>query len=185
MRMGANHRKACAAFAGLFCLSVAAYASAQIIAPKGEPSDQHNRQAPTPACPSQDFATFLQRFADVAHDDVRLVFTDDPLEYEVPAHTGEEETVASPITNISKRTGPSRLELFPFRYFKDAGVFDRTVPGVTEPGRQSKVGYPVSIQTTASDGRTVDFGMEYEMDTYVFKRSQGCWYLTRAINLRD
>ncbi len=184
--MGAYHRRACAAFAGLLCVSVAGYtSSAQVMASQGEGSNQHSEQMPTAACPSQDFATFLKRFADVADDDVRRRFTDDPLEYEVPGHTGEEETESSQITNISERTGPSRLELFPFRYFKDAGVFDRTVPGERELGRQSKVGYPVSVQTTASDGRRVDFGMEYEMDTYLFKRSQGCWYLARVINLRD
>ncbi|MCD5976607.1 hypothetical protein [Pseudomonas quasicaspiana] len=184
--MGANHRKACAAFAGLLCLSVAAYTSSeQAIASQGEPSSQRRGQMPNAACPSQEFATFLQRYADAADDDVRRRFTDDPLEYEVPTHTAEEETASSPISHISERTGPSRLELFPFRYFKDAGVFDRTVPAERGLGRQGKVGYPVSIQAIASDGRTLDFGIESEVDTYVFKRSQGCWYLTRAINLRD
>ncbi|MCE4360793.1 hypothetical protein, partial [Xanthomonas hortorum] len=124
-------------------------------------------------------------YADSADDSVRRSFTDDPLEYEVPTHTVEKETDASPATHLSKRTGLSRLELFPYRYFKDAKVFDRVVPGEMKPERQSKVGYPVSIQTMAGDGRSVDFGMEYEVDTYVFRRSQGCWYLSRAINLRD
>jgi hypothetical protein len=43
----------------------------------------------------------------------------------------------------------------------------------------------MAITIAPEDGREVAFGMEYEVDTYLFKRSQGCWYLTRAINLRD
>ena len=43
--------------------------------------------ADDPACPSQDFTRFLQRFADPADDRVRLRYTSDPLEYEVPMHT--------------------------------------------------------------------------------------------------
>ncbi|WOB51226.1 hypothetical protein NYR97_07585 [Xanthomonas hydrangeae] len=184
--MGVNHRKAYAAFAGLLCAAVAGCTSpAPAAASQREPPIQHTAKPSVVSCPSQDFGTFLQRYADSADDSVRRSFTDDPLEYEVPTHTVEKETDASPATHFSKRTGLSRLELFPYRYFKDAKVFDRVVPGEMKPGRQSKVGYPVSIQTMAGDDRSVNFGMEYEVDTYVFRRSQGCWHLARAINLRD
>ncbi|OOW83118.1 hypothetical protein Xclt_11125 [Xanthomonas axonopodis pv. clitoriae] len=186
MGMGANHRKACVAFAGLLYASVVGCtSSAPAGASQREHPAQHAANPPAVSCPSKDFGTFLQRYADSADESVRRSFTDDPLEYEVPTHTVEKETDSSPATHVSKRTGPSRLELFPYRYFKDAKVFDRVVPGDIKPERQSKVGYPVSIQTMAGDGRSVDFGMEYEVDTYVFRRSQGCWYLSRAINLRD
>ncbi|ATS65957.1 hypothetical protein XcfCFBP6166P_18655 [Xanthomonas citri pv. phaseoli var. fuscans] len=186
MGMGANHRKAYLAFAGLICAAVAGCTSpAPATAAQREHPSQHAAKAATAFCPSQDFGTFLQRYADSADESVRRGFTDDPLEYEVPTHTVEKETESSPATHVYKQTDPSRLELFPYRYFKDAKVFDRVVPGDIKPERQSKVGYPVSIQTMAGDGRSVDFGMEYEVDTYVFRRSQGCWYLSRAINLRD
>ncbi|MCC4635541.1 hypothetical protein [Xanthomonas dyei] len=169
--------------AGLLCVCVAGCtSSAQAVASQSEQPSRNNKEL---ACPSKDFITFLQRYADVANDDIRRRFTNDPLEYEVPTYTVEEVTPSSPATHISKRPGSSRLDLFPFRYFKDAKVFDQTVPGAKGPERQSEVGYPISIELTAGDGRRVDFGMESEIDTYVFKRSKGCWYLTRVINLRD
>ncbi|CAD0299665.1 hypothetical protein [Xanthomonas hortorum] len=184
--MGDNHRKAYVAFVGLLCAAVAGCTSpAPAVASQREHPSQHTAKAPVVFYPSQDFGTFLRRYADSADDSVHRSFTDDPLEYEVATHTVEKETDASPTTHLSRRTGLSRLELFPYRYFKDAKVFDRVVLGEMKPERQSKVGYPVSIQTMAGDGRSVDFGMEYEVDTYVFRGSQGCWYLSRAINLRD
>lgn len=185
MSMSVYHLNTSAVFAALLCVSIAGCtSSAQAVSSQqGHPNQR--REQSSVACPSKDFNTFLQRYADVADDSVRRRFTDDPLEYEVPTYTVEEVTPSSPATHISKRTGSSRLELFPFRYFKDAKVFDQTVPGAKGPERQSGVGYPISIEATAGDGRRVDFGMEYEMDTYVFKRSRGCWYLTRVINLRD
>ncbi|MCW2038072.1 hypothetical protein [Xanthomonas campestris] len=185
MTMGACHLNPYIAFAAVLCISMAGCASpAQAVAPQREHPRQNNEQASV-ACPSKEFTTFLQLYADVANDGVRRRFTNDPLEYEVPTYTVEDITPSSPATHISKRKGPSRLDLFPFRYFKDAKVFDQTIPGAKGPERQSEVGYPISIESTADDGRRVDFGMEYEMDTYVFKRSRGCWYLTRVINLRD
>ncbi|MBB4127757.1 hypothetical protein GGR77_003079 [Xanthomonas translucens] len=137
------------------------------------------------ACPSQDFATFLQRYADVDDDSARARFTEDPLEYEVPTHTVEAETVSSAPTHVSRQSGPSRLMLFPYRYFKGAQAFDRIDPQGDQKARQGKVPYPIAISIERDDGRKVAFGMEYEMDTYLFKRSKGCWYLTRAIDLRD
>lgn len=183
--MGTNRRNAYLAVTGLLCIYIAGCTSSRAIASQGESSNQRNGQTPMAACPSQDFTEFLHRYADVADDEVRRRFTDDPLEYEVPTYTVEEETESSPITHISRHTGSSRLDLFPFRYFKDAGVFDQIIPGEKELTRQSEVGVPMSIETITRDERRVDFGMEYEMDTYLFKRSRGCWHLTRVVNLRD
>ncbi|XTQ93854.1 hypothetical protein ACQR5W_18655 [Xanthomonas sacchari] len=137
------------------------------------------------ACPSQDFATFLQRYADLDDDSTRVRFTEDPLEYEVPTHTVEDETALSPPTLVTRKSGASRLLLFPYRYFKNAQAFDRIDPLGDQKARQGTVPYPVAISIEQNDGRKVAFGMEYEMDTYVFRRSKGCWYLTRAIDLRD
>ncbi|WP_372392857.1 hypothetical protein ACCQ05_02835 [Xanthomonas sp. NCPPB 3582] len=185
MSMGTYRLNPCVVFAGLLCVSITGCTSpAQPVASQHEYRDQRSERASV-ACPSTDFSTFLQRYADVANDDVRRRFTDDPLEYEVPTHTVEEETESSPITHISKQTGPSRLELFSYRYFKDAEVFDQMAAGRSKPEPKSKVGSPVSIELTAGEGRRVSFGMEYEVDTYIFERRQGCWYLTRAVNLRD
>ncbi|WP_434989608.1 hypothetical protein [Xanthomonas melonis] len=184
--MGANHRKAYVACAGLLCALVAGCASpGSAIASQAEHPGQPTAKSPAVSCPSKDFGTFLQRYADPADDSVRRQFTDEPLEYEVPTYTVEEETASSPITHISRHTGRSRLDLFPFRYFKDAKVFDQLVSEEHGTRRQGEVGIPVSIEMTKDDGRRVDFGMEYEMDTYVFRRGQGCWHLTRAVNLRD
>ncbi|MEC3887621.1 MULTISPECIES: hypothetical protein [Xanthomonas] len=185
MSMGAYHLNPYLAFAAVICISTAGCTSpAQAVASQREHPSQHNEQAPV-ACPSKDFTTFLQRYADVANDEVRLRFTDDPLEYEVPTHTVEEATASSPITHISKHTGPSRLELFSYRYFKHAKIFDQIAAGEGAPEPMSKVGSKLSVELTANEGRRVNFGMEYEVDTYVFEKREGCWHLTRAINLRD
>jgi hypothetical protein len=146
---------------------------------------KHDKQGSAPACPSQDFTTFLQRYADASDDSVRLHFTGDPLEYEVPTHTVEDETPSSPPTHISARSGRSRLALFPYRYFKNARAFDRIDPQGDQKTRQGSAPYPVAITTEPAGGRKVDFGMEYETDTYLFKRKLDCWYLARVINLRD
>lgn len=185
MSMGACHLNPYIAFAAALCVSMAGCtSSAHAVTSQREHPSQHNEQASV-ACPSTDFTTFLQRYADVANDDVRRRFTDDPLEYEVPTHTVEDETASSPITHISQRTGPSRLNLFSYRYFRDAKIFDQIATGRSKPEPMSKVGSQVSVEPTANEGRRVNFGMEYEVDTYVFEKRQGCWHLTRAINLRD
>lgn len=136
-------------------------------------------------CPSQDFETFLQRYADPADSKVRSEFTADPLEYEVPTHRVEDETASSPSTHVSRQTGPARLDLFQYRYFKDAGVFDRIAPGESVSGATTHTPYPVAITVTANNGRKVVFGAEYEVDTFRFERKHDCWYLTRVIDLRD
>ncbi|WP_440985512.1 hypothetical protein ACQHIH_02600 [Xanthomonas sontii] len=145
----------------------------------------YEKAASPDACTSQSFATFLQRYADAEDDRVRTRFTEDPLEYEVPTHTVEDETVLSPPTHVSRQSGPSRLKLFPYRYFKNAQAFDRIDPQDDQKSRQGTVPYPVAISVERDDGRKVAFGMEYEMQTYLFKRSKGCWFLKRAIDLRD
>lgn len=136
-------------------------------------------------CPSQDFTTFLQRFADPSDARVRQEFTADPLEYEVPTHRVENETASSPPTHVSQQAGPARLQLFRYRYFKRAGGFDRIEPGETVSEAEKHVLYPVVTTAMANGGRKVVFGAEYEVDTFHFKRSNKCWYLTRAIDLRD
>jgi hypothetical protein len=151
---------------------------------KGESGRSEKAQTKT-ACPSQDFTSFLQRYADSTDDSVRLRFTEDPLEYEVPTHTVEDETATSPPTHVSGHGGASRLNLFPYRYFRETKAFGRIDPYGDQRVRQGGPSYPMAITIAPEDGREVAFGMEYEVDTYLFKRSQGCWYLTRAINLRD
>ncbi|WP_241094021.1 hypothetical protein [Xanthomonas bonasiae] len=167
------------------CALLSGCASSAFADSAGADARLHEKAASEHACPSQDFTAFLQRYADVADDRVRLRFTADPLEYEVPTHTVEDETASSPPTHVSRQSGRSRLELFPYRYFKSAKAFDRIDPRGDQKARQGAVPYPVAVTVEAEDGRKVAFGMEYEMDTYLFKRSKGCWYLTRAINLRD
>ncbi|MDQ3206863.1 MAG: hypothetical protein M3Q40_10265 [Pseudomonadota bacterium] len=133
-------------------------------------------------CPSKDFTRFLQRYAGAEDDSVRSRFTLDPLEYEVPTHTLEDETASSPATLVLMKAGPSRLDLFPYRYFEKEQVFDRIAGSPAHPG---KVPYPVAVDEVREDRREVVFGMEYEVDTYRFERRSDCWYMTRARNLRD
>lgn len=140
---------------------------------------------PGQACPSQDFSVFLQRYADPEDDRVRTAFTSDPLEIEVPTHRIEDETPTSPPTLVERRTGPARLELFQYRYFKDAGIYDSVTPGQPNGGSNAHTPDPVVISVTPGNGRSVAFGAEYEVDTFRFERKHGCWYLKRAIDLRD
>jgi len=60
-----------------------------------------------PSCPSQDFAQFLRYFTDLADDRVRVRYTSDLLEYEVPAYgaSGEGEGV----TELNREAGPRRF----------------------------------------------------------------------------
>lgn len=159
--------------------------SALAQSPGEDRTDQQGWVVTSHACPSQDFATFLQRYADMADDSVRNRFTDDPLEYEVPTHTVEDEASSSPPTHVSLQHGLLRLELFPYRYLKETQTFGRIDPRVGQEAKQTTAPYPVAISLAAEDGRKVSFGAEYEVDTYAFKRSHGCWYLSRAIDLRD
>lgn len=159
------------------------FASAQ--SPGEARTDQQGRQVRAPTCPSQDFVTFLRRYADVDDDSVRNRFTEDPLEYEVPTHRVEEEAPSSAPTHTSLRYGPPRLGLFPYRYLKEERMFDHIDRRDGQDEQKTVAPYPVAISPVAEDGREVSFGSEYEVDTYVFKRSRGCWYLSRVIDLRD
>ncbi|MCD0246305.1 hypothetical protein JWH05_10775 [Xanthomonas melonis] len=186
MGMGANHRKAYVACTGLLCALVAGCASpGSAIASQGKHPGQSTAKSPAVSCPSKDFDTFLKRYADSTDDSVRLQFTDDPLEYEVPTYTVEDMTESSPLTHISRIAGPPRFDLFNYRYFRKENVFDHIEPGEENPEPEGDTGFPFSIEADSEGTRTVYFGMEYEVDSYVFKRSNGCWRMTRVINLRD
>lgn len=164
------------------CLLLAGCTARSLEGTTGTRLDPSQSHASNGTCPSQDFSVFLQRYA--ADDSVRRRYTDDPLEYEVPTHTVEDETASSPPTHVSTRSGDDRLLLFPYRYSREAGAFARVLPGIdADTGNQPP--YPVAITNETAGGRKVVFGMEYEIDTYVFRRSEDCWHLSRAINLRD
>lgn len=185
MSMRACHLNPYSAFAAVLCLCMAGCTwPAKAVASQREQT-RHNEQSVAVDCPSKDFATFLERYADSSDDSVRLRFTDDPLEYEVPTYTVEDMTDSSPLTHISKIKGSSRFELFSYRYFRNAKVFDHIDPGEANPQPEGDAGFPFKIEAGVGGGYTVSFGMEYEVDSYLFKRSKGCWRMTRAINLRD
>jgi hypothetical protein len=141
------------------------------------------------SCPSQDFVTFLQLYADSEDDSVRRFFTGDPLEYEVPFHTVQDETSTSPAMHVSEKSGIARLEYFFYRYSKKSRAFNRLDAGndlaAVEPSKTETQKYPISITAEPNGGRKVVFGLEYEVDVYKFKRADNCWYMTRAINPRD
>lgn len=185
MSIGTYHLNTSAVFAAVLCFSMTGCtSSAQAVASQRE-QIRHNEQSVAVDCPSKDFATFLERYADSADDSVRRRFTDDPLEYEVPTYTVEDMTDSSPLTHISKIKGHSRFELFSYRYFRNAKVFDHIDPGEANPQPEGDAGFPFKIEASVGGDYTVSFGMEYEVDSYLFKRSKGCWRMTRAINLRD
>jgi hypothetical protein len=141
------------------------------------------------SCPSQDFVTFLQLYADSEDDSVRRFFTADPLEYEVPFHTVQDETSTSPAMHVSEKSGIPRLEYFFYRYSKKSRAFNRLDAGndlaAVEPSKTETQKYPISITAEPNGGRKVVFGLEYEIDVYIFRRADNCWHLTRVVNPRE
>ncbi|PII14359.1 hypothetical protein CR920_00420 [Stenotrophomonas indicatrix] len=142
-----------------------------------------------PACPSQDFTRFLQRFADPADDRVRLRYTSDPLEYEVPMHTVRDDHEGLAPTHVVLEQGAARLKRFSYRYL---AAFDLFVPSpasrdpaALEHMRAGTYNAPTRIEAIDGNGQRVTFGSDAERDTYTFARRYGCWMLTRASNLRD
>lgn len=145
--------------------------------------------ADDPTCPSQDFVHFLQRFADPADDRVRLRYTADPLEYEVPTHTVRDDYQGMPPTHVALEQGTARLKRFSYRYL---AAFDLFVPSPVSRDPSALEGMhagtyhaPTQIEPADDNVQRVTFGSETERDTYAFARRYGCWMLTRAINLRD
>lgn len=145
--------------------------------------------ADDPACPSQDFTRFLQRFADPADDRVRMRYTSDPLEYEVPTHTVRDDHQGLAPTHVVLEQGGARLKRFSYRYL---AAFDLFVPSpvsrdpaALERMRAGTYNAPTRIEAIDDNGQRVTFGSDTERDTYTFARRYGCWMLTRARNLRD
>ncbi|WP_238691678.1 hypothetical protein [Xanthomonas arboricola] len=104
MRMGPPHLNPSIAFSAVLCIAMAGCTSlAQAVASQRESTHREEQSAPVD-CPSTNFETFLERYADSADDSVRRRFTADPLEYEVPTYTVEDMTDSSPLTHISKNT---------------------------------------------------------------------------------
>jgi len=145
--------------------------------------------ADDPACPSQDFTRFLQRFADPADDRVRLRYTSDPLEYEVPMHTVRDDHEGLAHTHIALEQGGARLKRFSYRYLAAFNLFVPSPvsrdPAALEHMRVGTYHAPTRIEATDDNGQRVTFGSDAERDSYAFARRYGCWMLTRASNLRD
>lgn len=140
-------------------------------------------------CPSQDFMEFMQSYADAEDDSVRRHYTSDPLAYDVPYHTVHEETETSPEMYVSTKIGDERIDYFRYRYFRWADTFDSPDaaedPIAVEAMKEGTKRYPIKVSSEPNGDRKVVFGLEYELDIYEFKRSEGCWYLTRVLNPRD
>jgi hypothetical protein len=43
----------------------------------------------------------------------------------------------------------------------------------------------MAIKALDNGDREVTVGLEYELDIFLFRRMQSCWYLSRATNARD
>ena len=109
-----------------------------------------------PSCPSQDFERFLRYFTDVADDRVRVRYTSDPLEYEVPAYDAGDEGEAA--TELRREAGPGR-----FRRLRATTL--RATPSIT----------PLD-----DGGQQVRLGDDAQAEQYTFARRYGCWMLTRV-----
>lgn len=152
------------------------------------------RQAPDAAvesCPSQDFAQFLKLFADPDRADLRQRYTAMPLEREgVTEHLIQGSGPEAPPMSIIAVHDQDRQRYFKFRYIARLDDYrniraDGTglQKAINDTPREHK--FPMRIETENPDERLVVFGMETEVDTFLFERREGCWYLKRATDLRD
>lgn len=142
------------------------------------------------ACPSQVFDEFLQAYADAEDDSVRRRHTTSPLEYVVPTHTLRDDSGDLPAFTATPLDSEDRWRYFGYRYIKsiddyrDVGVDLAKVPRALV-GPHGDYKYPVRISLEPDGSREVRFGMEYEVDIYLFERRDGCWFLSRATNPKD
>lgn len=143
-----------------------------------------------PACPSQVFDEFLQAYADAEDDSVRRRYTTSPLEYVVPTHTLRDDSGDLSAFTATPLDSEDRWRYFGYRYIKsiddyrDVGVDLAKVPRALI-GPHGDYKYPVRISLEPDGSREVRFGMEYEVDIFLFERRDGCWFLSRATNPRD
>lgn len=126
-------------------------------------------------CPATEFSEFLKDFASPQAIALRNQFTREPLEFETP-------------NGVVEEYGAARLDRFSYRYLSQ---FDLYVPEDVSTNAESLEGMrrgefvaPLAIERQPAGRYRVTFGMEYESDSYVFQRNNGCWELLRAINLR-
>jgi hypothetical protein len=144
-----------------------------------------------PHCPSQDFDQYLKRFADPDRDDVRQAFTADPLEYDVPRYLIiDDKDEDAPLMYTTEISGPRRSRYFFLRYFDKAGDYldvGRDEAYLNSARAQGPSSYRTQMAIKALDNgdREVTIGLEYELDIFLFRRMQNCWYLSRATNARD
>lgn len=141
-------------------------------------------------CPSKVFETFLEAYADAGDDSVRRRYTASPLEYVVPTHTLRDDSGDLPAFTATPLDSDDRWRYFRYRHIKsiddyrEVGIDLARVPGAVL-GPHGEYKYPVQISLLPDGSREVRFGMEYEVDIFLFQRRDGCWFLSRATNPRD
>ena len=144
-----------------------------------------------PRCPSQDFDQYLKRFADPDRDDVRQAFTADPLEYDVPRYLIVDDVDEdAPLMYTTEISGAERSRYFFLRYFDKAGDYldvgrDEAYLDSARAQGPSPYRTQMAVEALDNEDREVTVGFEYELDIFLFRRIQNCWYLSRATNARD
>lgn len=164
----------CQGGALLTCMLLAACAAPSALAAK--PESDAGSSAGVQQCPAAELDEFLKSFASPQAAALRGQFTRDPLQYETPAGVVEEK-------------GAARLDRFNYRFLPQFNLYVpedvSNNPESLEGMRRGEFVAPVSIEAQPEGRYRVTFGMEYEADSYMFQRHEGCWELLRAINLRD
>ena len=151
---------------------------------------QRLRQLLTPAH-RRDFEEFLKAYAAADHDDVRRRYTIMPLEREgVTEYLVENAPADAPPVTVIETREPDRDRYFAYRYiarlddYREIGVERQFLQeALSSPAWPNK--YPRKVEAIAGGDRLVQFGTETEIDIYLFKRRDGCWYLKRATDTRD
>jgi hypothetical protein len=150
-----------------------------------------NQLSQAQSCPSKNFNEFLKIFSSTQNSHVRIRYTSDPLEYEVPSHTAKEGIVRDNSgMSVTKVAGADRIKYFSYRFvdrINDYRYVREDELFLEEEKAQIKSSYkePVSIKLLAYKSYEVMFGMETEIDIFIFKYRNNCWYLSKAINTRD
>ena len=146
--------------------------------------------APTVACPSLDFDTFLPAFAN--DDAIRSRFTHQPLETVVRTHRASK--AASPYPqhegmSIETDSNPQAHEVFAYRFDADLRKYEHVgmplEPLVGAFKADPEWAFDFDVTQGSPESIEIATGPEPERKAFVFAREADCWYFVRAYDFGD
>ena len=137
--------------------------------------------------PQTIFSDFLKIYSGEQGKNIRQRYTALPLQYEIPGYLVHENKWDSnePFT-VLEIWNPDRDLYFRYKFsevINDYVDAEDSHLDIANYDRKNK--YPMRVTMLENGDAEVIFGLEYEIDIYLFKRANGCWYLVRVGNPRD